>query len=243
MKRISFLKQALPLAGAALLLAAPTLSTAQNNPPLTASVSCKVFDADLQASYEGGCKDGLAEGRGVARGPGGVYYNGEFRAGTKTGQGRKVYSNGDVYNGGWLHDLREGRGSYVHGELSPWRGDRYEGEWAGDRRHGNGTYIFAPDNVRFETQFFAGGPLADPPPSIVQRKRAVEVLTPVIGKPGVKVCSVTTQGASPKNIARGVVAQAWEDRIQVRIDTPRVFDLSMSKANPRWDIITDWGPC
>ena len=206
-------------------------------------MACRVIDQELQVSYTGGCANGLANGRGIARGTNGVYYDGGFLAGLKSGEGTKLYSNGDAYTGGWVADAREGQGTYIFGENSPWRGDRSHGQWVGDKRHGDGVYIFAPDGVRMETQFFAGAPIGYAPPSIVQRQRALKALAPVIGKPGAKVCSVSTQGASPKRIAYGVVTQVLDDRLQVRIDTDSVIDASESKTNPRWDSLTDWMPC
>lgn len=226
------------------ILCAMTVAAGTAHAQATAATTpCKVLDPSLQVSYEGGCRDGLANGRGVARGGLGDYYNGEFVAGAKSGFGTRAYGNGDVYTGEWKADAREGRGTYVFGENSPWRGDRSEGEWVGDRRHGDNVYIFGPENVRMESQFFAGAPIGFAPPSIAQRQRALKVLAPVIGKPGAKVCSVTTVGSSPRNIARGTVTQVLDDRLQVLIETTRVIDLSMAKSNPRWDNISDWMPC
>jgi hypothetical protein len=220
--------------------AAPVAPVSPLPPP---APTCKVWDVELQVSYQGGCKDGYAEGHGVARGLSGAYYNGTFKGGSKEGQGRKVYANGDEYNGAWVFDAREGAGTYIFGEASPWRGDRSEGLWVADRRHGKGVYIFAPDNIRMETNFFGGVPIDPAPPAMVQRQRAMKVLLPVIGVPGTRVCSITTQGATSTRIARGVVTNVLEDRVQVNITTPETLRVSVSKINPRWDNITEWMPC
>lgn len=213
------------------------------SPPPPPAPTCKVWDAELQVSYQGGCKDGYAEGHGVARGVSGAYYNGTFKGGSKEGLGRKVYANGDEYNGSWVFDAREGPGTYIFGEASSWRGDRSEGLWVADRRHGKGVYIFAPDNIRMETNFFGGVPIDPAPPAMVQRQRAMKVLLPVIGVPGTQVCSITTQGSTSTRIARGVVTNVLEDRLQVNITTPETLRVSVSKMNPRWDNITEWMPC
>jgi len=221
----------------------PSGPVAPASPPPPPAPTCKVWDAELQVSYQGGCKDGYAEGHGVARGASGAYYNGTFKGGSKEGLGRKVYANGDEYNGGWVFDAREGSGTYIFGEASPWRGDRSEGLWVADKRHGKGVYIFAPDNIRMETNFFGGAPIDPAPPAMVQRQRAMKVLLPVIGVPGTRVCSITTQGATSTRIARGVVTNVLDDRLQVNITTPETLSVSVSKMNPRWDNITEWMPC
>ena len=235
--------QALPAAPLAEQPAWPSAPVVPVSPPPPPAPTCKVWDAELQVSYQGGCKEGYAEGHGVARGVSGAYYNGTFKGGSKEGQGRKVYANGDEYNGGWVFDAREGSGTYIFGEASPWRGDRSDGLWVADKRHGKGVYIFAPDNIRMETNFFGGAPIDPAPPAMVQRQRAMKVLLPVIGVPGTRVCSITTQGATSTRIARGVVTNVLEDRLQVIITTPETLSVSVSKMNPRWDNITEWMPC
>lgn len=208
------------------------------------AAACRVLDPQLQAHYAGGCVDGLAQGEGLAQGAHGAWYRGHFSAGMKSGQGIKIYPNGDAYVGGWAKDEREGQGRYEYGQRSPWRGDVYQGGWHADQRSGAGTYVFYPSGDRFATHWIAGVPQSVATPTLTRRKQAMAVLGPAIGHKGAVVCSVTTQGASPERIARGVVTGVLGDRLQVRITTPDVLaDSADPSLNPRWEVLTDWLPC
>ena len=57
----------------------------------------KVLLNEISGSYKGGCRDGLAEGKGNAEGE--DRYSGEFKAGLPDGKGKYTYKNGNVYNG------------------------------------------------------------------------------------------------------------------------------------------------
>ncbi len=81
-----------------------------------AQSKCLVLDPELQASYSGGCKDGKAEGPGVARGS--AVYAGEFRGGRKHGRGVKTWSWGDRYEGEFADDAKHGAGTYTWGGAS-----------------------------------------------------------------------------------------------------------------------------
>jgi len=206
--------------------------------------ACRVLDPELQLSYTGGCAQGLAQGQGVARGAHGAWYRGDFQAGMKTGHGVKIYPNGDAYAGGWRADRREGEGRYEYGPHSPWRGDVYQGGWRADQQHGHGVYIFYPSGDRFEADWVDGATDTVGTTTVTRRKQALEVLAPVIGRVGARVCSVTTQGAGPDRIARGEVLDALSDRLLVRIDSPAVLARSPDPGlNPRWEILTEWLPC
>jgi hypothetical protein len=67
-----------------------------------AQAPCRVLDPTLAGTYQGGCKDGLAEGAGEAKGT--AFYRGEFRAGRKHGTGTYVSPAGDTYTGRWAND-------------------------------------------------------------------------------------------------------------------------------------------
>ncbi len=97
---------------------------------LSYATDCRVLDPELALRYEGGCKDGLAEGYGRAWGT--AYYEGRFSAGMKHGRaGVKVWPSGDRYEGDYLNDRRHGFGIYEWAN-----GDRYEGLWLNDDRQG-----------------------------------------------------------------------------------------------------------
>jgi hypothetical protein len=126
------------------LLACVAASAAQSAAP------CKVVDPQLQESYTGGCRNGLANGKGKASGL--ATYAGGFRAGLKSGKGVKVWPWGDRYEGGFENDRKHGHGSYTWGEGSQWAGERYEGQYREDRREGWGVYTW-PNGDRYEGQW------------------------------------------------------------------------------------------
>src|SRR5438067_5493981 len=97
---------------------------------------CQVLDPELQGSYSGPCVNGLAEGKGVARGS--AEYEGEFKAGRKHGRGVKSWPSGDRYEGEFANDEKQGHGTYTWGR-GPWAGERYEGNYVDDKREGFGT--------------------------------------------------------------------------------------------------------
>ena len=76
---------------------------------------CKVLDVDTSKTYSGGCKNGLAHGKGVAKGR-------------------------DFYRGSFVNGNNHGYGVYEWGPKSDWARDRYEGEWNNGERTGYGEY-------------------------------------------------------------------------------------------------------
>lgn len=71
-------------------------------------VECKVLISELSESYQGSCKNGLAHGKGVAKGT--DVYEGRFKKGLPHGQGKYTWSNGSYYDGTWKEGKREGKG-------------------------------------------------------------------------------------------------------------------------------------
>ena len=106
--------------------------------PSALAADCRVLDPELHGFYEGGCKNGLAHGDGVATGS--AEYRGEFRKGMKDGKGVKTWPWGDRYEGSFAADRRSGKGMYIWGKASQWAGERYVGDYVADQRHGQGTY-------------------------------------------------------------------------------------------------------
>lgn len=72
------------------------------------SVACEVLLPSLVGEYDGGCKKGLAHGKGKAIGI--DTYEGQFRKGYPNGEGKFEYDNGDVYQGQFKEGLKHGEG-------------------------------------------------------------------------------------------------------------------------------------
>lgn len=110
---------------------------------------CQVWIANPMAqesvSWDGGCKDGLADGSGVMlrqyRLLGDIFeagYQGEMRAGKPEGQGVSLDVNGYAYQGGFRDGLYHGQGALVDTRVDDL--DRYEGAFAYGFPHGQGRY-------------------------------------------------------------------------------------------------------
>lgn len=136
-----------------------------------AETPCRVLDPDIADEYQGDCKDGLADGHGIAKGR--DTYEGDFREGKPHGEGKYAWFNGDVYKGSWVEGRRNGwgvlrrpNGSYYEGEWKDgkrhgngkykWQdGAYYEGEWQNDERHGVGIY-YGKDNSYYKGEWQHG---------------------------------------------------------------------------------------
>jgi hypothetical protein len=73
--------------------------------------SCKVLKPEISVKYRGGCKNGLANGKGIAVGI--DKYEGRFKNGMPNGQGIYTWAKGDVYNGNWRNGMKDGEGAYT----------------------------------------------------------------------------------------------------------------------------------
>jgi hypothetical protein len=73
--------------------------------------NCKVLKPEIAGTYEGKCKNGLAQGKGIANGT--DRYEGLFYKGLPQGEGTYTWSNGDVYAGEWVEGKRHGIGLYT----------------------------------------------------------------------------------------------------------------------------------
>ncbi|NVO10977.1 MAG: hypothetical protein HXX16_13510 [Bacteroidales bacterium] len=99
---------------------------------LQAQDSCKVLVKNLQGVYSGGCKKGLAHGKGTAKGV--DSYEGSFKKGYPNGYGKYIWSSGAIYNGGWEMGVKNGEGKYTFTENGKeiiqdgiWKDDKYVG--------------------------------------------------------------------------------------------------------------------
>jgi hypothetical protein len=93
---------------------------------------CKVLNPNISGTYEGKCKNGFANGKGIAVGV--DRYEGQFSKGLADGTGIYKWNTGETYSGEWLAGQRHGVGTYtmhVNGKDSIqsglWRTDTYVG--------------------------------------------------------------------------------------------------------------------
>ena len=209
-----------------------------------AAQDCGVLDPELKGYYAGPCKDGLAEGEGVARGT--AEYRGGFRAGKKHGQGVKSWPNGDRYEGGFAEDRREGQGKYSWGR-GPWDGESHEGPYVNDKRHGEGVYRWPSGDVykgAFEEDRFAGYAT----PMMLARRRFEEEAKRAVAKEGQKVCREMPIGIAHGEWIRGVVVGVSGEQVGVRVDEPGanrhvVAGVELRAGDVVWDAPTGWTPC
>jgi len=94
---------------------------------------CKVLKPELSGSYTGGCKKGLAHGKGSAVGI--DSYEGRFSKGLPNGSGTYRWANGAVYEGDWSKGNRDGKGSMIYPTdgldsivTGFWKNDEYIGK-------------------------------------------------------------------------------------------------------------------
>jgi len=78
---------------------------------IQAQDSCNVLVPNLKGSYSGGCKKGLANGKGEAKGK--DRYKGNFKKGYPNGIGTYYWSTGEIYVGEWKKGKRDGEGSFT----------------------------------------------------------------------------------------------------------------------------------
>ncbi|GAB4174061.1 MAG: hypothetical protein Fur0039_15870 [Rhodocyclaceae bacterium] len=221
---------------AALLALAASASLAQP--------ACRVLDPELQGAYSGGCRDGLAEGHGLAEGS--ARYEGGFRAGMKHGRGVKQWPNGDRYEGEFFEDRRHGRGIYAWGR-GRWAGERYEGEYRNDRRHGQGVYTW-PSGDRYAGPWENDVMTGPPTPMMQLRAQALAAAREALARPGVRVCQWVAIGIGGRTRLRGEVADSSNAQIAVRILDPgsqkvTAAGVAVSAGDVVWDDLLAWEPC
>lgn len=99
---------------------------------------CKVLIPALSGNYSGKCKNGLANGNGIAHGI--DKYEGQFNKGLPHGNGIYTWTNGSYYDGKWVEGQKDGQGKMVYINTSV--GDSVvEGYWKNDKYIGN---VFVP---------------------------------------------------------------------------------------------------
>jgi len=82
---------------------------------------CKVLLNEISGSYDGACKDGLAHGKGIARGV--DTYDGKFKKGLPNGKGKYIWANGDIFEGYFKAGKKNGEGIlYTNADKNKLRG-------------------------------------------------------------------------------------------------------------------------
>ena len=98
----------------------------------SAQSDCKVTDANLSGTYTGECKNGLANGKGEARG---VHrYNGTFKAGVPDGTGTYYYNDNMYYIGAFQDGVKEGKGEMHY--IRNGSDSTVKGYWSGNEFRG-----------------------------------------------------------------------------------------------------------
>lgn len=88
-----------------LVVLSPILLMAHND-------TCKVLLPQISGTYIGECLNGLAHGKGTAKGI--DSYEGSFLNGLPNGKGKYTYQNGNVFAGYWLNGLKNGQGKFTY---------------------------------------------------------------------------------------------------------------------------------
>jgi hypothetical protein len=109
------------------------------------AADCKVNDSDISGDYVGGCVNGLAHGKGKAKGK--DTYEGEFKLGNKSGKGTYIWEDGGKYSGAYLDDKEHGKGTSVSAS-----GEKYDGDWLNGKRSGSGVLTWS-DGRKYDGNF------------------------------------------------------------------------------------------
>ncbi|MCK5719793.1 MAG: hypothetical protein KAH84_07575 [Thiomargarita sp.] len=146
----------------------------ENKLPEIPRQSCAVNLADLQAHYAGECKNGKADGAGLAIGK--HIYEGQFVNGLPHGQGTWTWVDKKCFTGKFINGIAQVphtgcevvdirlRGQYIgkcnvnnqaHGQGKAVGIDKYQGEFFNGTPNGKGTYIWT-NGDRFIGQFKNG---------------------------------------------------------------------------------------
>ena len=211
-----------------------------------APVICRVYDPELQGTYQGGCVNGLADGKGEASGI--AHYSGEFRGGRKQGKGVKIWAaSGDRFEGLFADDKREGQGAYFWGPGSLWTGERYMGAYLNDVRHGQGVYEW-PSGERYTGPWEHDQPIGTLTPAMRARARAYVTTVASVARPGINVCQERVIGIGVRDVIRGTVMAVDGDNVSIRIDDPGQFGHLIQGATAVKGMLINelphyWRPC
>lgn len=205
---------------------------------------CKAIDPDLLGTYTGACRDGLADGMGVARGR--SEYSGEFRSGHRHGFGVLRTPEGDEFEGRFENG-RSVDGTYVWSLSGPRSGERYTGGFKEGLRHGHGTH-FWPGGDSYSGEWHSGHPIGRLSEAMVRRFRAYSELAAAIKLPGTRVCRQVPLGIAERHSIQGVVVGLANERIRVRLERLgaagiRLHGTALAPGIEIQDDFLSWVPC
>ena len=202
------------------------------------------MDTELRGTYEGACKDGLADGYGIAKGQ--AEYRGEFSSGRKHGKGTKIWPNGDRYEGSFADDRKEGVGSYAWAPSGPAAGERYQGDYRTDMRIGFGVYTW-PSGDRYIGEWLNDAIVGPPTAVMVARARYLKEAEVAMPK-GARVCREVPVGISEKDSVSGTVVGLLPGELEVRIENAGRFataldGVPLKAGSVVRGAVTAWAPC
>jgi hypothetical protein len=115
------------------------------------TTSCKVNLKDLIGTYTGDCRNGLANGKGEARGF--HHYKGQFKNGLPDGTGVYYYDDSTYYDGEFQDGIKEGKGE-EHYPRKAKPDSVINGYWSGGEYRGKKyvTYSFSTTEQFDQTQ-------------------------------------------------------------------------------------------
>lgn len=136
------------------LLSIIIISVFFNN--LYAQENCKVLVDALNGTYSGACKDGKAEGKGLATGT--DSYEGIFVKGFPEGLGKYIWKDGHYYLGSFKKGKLEGAGKMYYEAANGqdsiivgfWKKDKYTGEYESPYEVKNKTTHITKIDARLE---------------------------------------------------------------------------------------------
>lgn len=110
-----------------------------------------VFNNDSKFTrYKGFFRNNRFDGKGVLQFRDGGIYEGSFLQGLKHGEGKRIWSSGNIFDGIWSDDMMV-KGTYFNKEHC----STYVGPFSKDRKHGHGKESWrSPDNKVFRDPCF-----------------------------------------------------------------------------------------
>lgn len=196
--------------------------------------ACKVATKDLDGTYVGECKNGLAQGKGEARGN--HRYVGNFKNGLPHGEGIYYYTDNQYHKGKFQEGVKEGKGE-MHYLRNGQPDSVIKGYWSGDEYRGKSYITY---------NFIGGGPqMAKEIDPISDDGNTVEVLLNQQGGSGSRYYSlseiISMDGSIIRNLPggrRGTLTYAIEKfpvALQIMLSDGSSVKLELYKK-ARWSI-------